>query len=163
MVRVLLLSEYINKAKPDYNILKIAGNLLGFKHSKEALSKMSLAKSGKNNPMHGKTGNNCPSFGRTLSEEHRLKLSVINKNKKYKQETLNKISLALTGGKNYKSKKVYLYLSENSLILHKEFETYTFAAEYIGYHSSHIRRIIDKDKLFKNKWILHSNLLNNDS
>lgn len=109
---------YLDTLVPDYNILKIAGNLLGFKHSKEALSKMSLAKSGKNNPMHGKIGENCPSFGSTVSEEHRLKLSIINKNKKYKQETLDKISLALTGGKNYKAKKVYLYSSENPLILH---------------------------------------------
>jgi group I intron endonuclease len=143
----------------EYNILKIAGNLLGFKYSKKALSKMSLAKSSENNPMHGKTGDNCPLFGKTLSEEHRLKLSVINKNKKYKQETLDKISLALTGGKNYKSKKVYLYSSENPLILHKEFETYTFAAEYLNCSSTHIGRIIDKDKLYKNKWTLRSKLL----
>jgi len=150
-------------AGPQYNILRIAGNLLGFKHSKKALSKMSLAKSGENNSMHEKTGDNCPSFRRTLSEEHRLKLSVINKNKKYKQETLDKISLALTGSNNFQSKKVFLYSSENPLILYKEFETYTSAAEYIGCHSSHIRRIIDKDKLFKNNWILRSNLLNSDS
>ncbi|OAQ21992.1 intron endonuclease, partial [Linnemannia elongata AG-77] len=119
---------YIDTLKPDYNILKIAGNLLGFKHSKEALSKMSLAKSGVNNPMHGKT------------------------------ETLDKISLALTGDKNYKSKKVFLYSSENPLILYKEFETYTSAAEYINCSSTHIGRIIDKDKLYKNKWILRSSL-----
>jgi len=61
---------------------------------------------------------------------------------------------------NYKI--VYLYSSENPLILHKEFETYTSAVEYINCHSSHIRRIIDKDKLFKNKWILRSSLFNND-
>jgi group I intron endonuclease len=135
---------------------------------------MSLAKSGENNPMYGKTADNCPSFGKTLSEEHRLKLSIANKNpgprhrsgsagQKYKQETLDKIFLALTGSNNFQSKKVFLYSSENPLILYKEFETYTSAAEYIGCHSSHIRRIIDKDKLFKNKWILHSNLLNSDS
>jgi len=153
---------YIDTLKPDYNILKIAGNLLGFKHSKEALSKMSLAKSGVNNPMHGKTGENCPSFGRIVSEEHRQKLSIINKNKKYRQETLDKISLALTGDKNYKSKKVFLYSSENPLILYKEFETYTSAAEYINCSSTHIGRIIDKDKLYKNKWILRSSLFNND-
>jgi group I intron endonuclease len=132
---------------------------LGFKHSKKALSKMSLAKSSENNPMHGKTGDNCPSFGKTLSEEHRLKLSIANKNKKYKQETLDKISLALTGGKNYKSKKVFLYSSENPLILHKEFETYTLAAEYLNCSSTHIGRIIDRDKLYKNKWTLRSKLL----
>lgn len=57
---------------------------------------------------------------------------------------------------------MFLYLSENPLILYKEFETYTSAAEFIGCHSFHVRRIIDKDKLFKNKWILRYNLLNSD-
>jgi hypothetical protein len=62
---------YTDILKPNYNILKIAGNLLGFKHSKETLSKMSLAKSGENNLIHGKTDENCSSFGRTASEVHR--------------------------------------------------------------------------------------------
>lgn len=42
---------YIDLLNPEYNILKIAGNLLGFKHSKETLAKMSIAKTGENNPM----------------------------------------------------------------------------------------------------------------
>jgi len=154
---------YLDSFKPEYNILRIAGNLLGYKHSKETIAKMSIAKSGKKNPLYGRTGVNSHLFGKTLSEETRKKLSIVNKNKKYKQETLDKISLALTGSNNFQSKKVFLYSSENPLILHKEFETYTSTAEYIGCHSSHIRRIIDKDKLFKNKWILRSNLLNSDS
>jgi len=99
-------------------------------------------------------------FGKTHSEEVREKLSIINKNKKYKQETLEKISLVLTGSKNPKSKKVFLYSSENPLILHKEFETYTSAAKYLNYHSSSIGRNVDTSKLYKNKWILRSNLLN---
>jgi group I intron endonuclease len=153
---------YLDSFKPEYNILRIAGNLLGYKHSKETIAKMILAKSGKKNPLYGRTGVNSHLFGKTLSEEAKKNLSIVNKNKKYKQETLDKISLALTGSNNFQSKKVFLYSSENPLILYKEFETYTSAAEYIGCHSSHIRRIIDKDKLFKNKWILRSNLLNSD-
>lgn len=110
-------------------------------------------------------GQNSLLFGRTLSKEVREKLSIFNKNNKrskHKQETINKISLALTGSKNPKSKKVYLCLSKNPLILHKEFDSYTSAGQYLNCHSS-IGRHIVKDKLFKKKWILRSKLLDKDS
>lgn len=41
--------------KLDYNILLIAGSPLDYKHTKEALAKMKLAKFGKNHSMYGKT------------------------------------------------------------------------------------------------------------
>ena len=45
---------YFDLLKPEYNILKKAGSSLGFKHSKEALAKMSNSKIGKKNSMFGK-------------------------------------------------------------------------------------------------------------
>lgn len=38
--------HYIDLLNPEYNILKIAGSTLGFRHSKETLAKMSVAKIG---------------------------------------------------------------------------------------------------------------------
>lgn len=38
---------YIDILNPKYNILKIAGSLLGFKHSKEAIERMSFTRSGR--------------------------------------------------------------------------------------------------------------------
>lgn len=38
--------HYMDLLKPEYNILKIAGSTLGFRHSKETLAKMSVAKIG---------------------------------------------------------------------------------------------------------------------
>nr|YP_010608748.1 hypothetical protein PNX16_mgp023 [Drechslerella dactyloides]WAN89828.1 hypothetical protein [Drechslerella dactyloides] len=46
---------YINILKPEYNILKIAGSSLGFKHSEETIAKISTAKKGVKHPMFGKT------------------------------------------------------------------------------------------------------------
>jgi group I intron endonuclease len=66
--------HYIDSLSPEYNILRTAGSLLGYKHteetiakissensymygkthSAETLTKMSAAKSGENNPMAGK-------------------------------------------------------------------------------------------------------------
>nr|YP_010233341.1 NADH dehydrogenase subunit 4 [Auricularia heimuer]QSX43106.1 NADH dehydrogenase subunit 4 [Auricularia heimuer] len=66
----------IDLLKPDYNILQTAGSLLGFKHSKESLSKISRALTGEKNPMYGKIGENSPLYGRKLSEQTRDKLSI---------------------------------------------------------------------------------------
>jgi group I intron endonuclease len=38
---------YLDSLKPEYNILKTAGSLLGFKHSEDPLAKISEAKKGK--------------------------------------------------------------------------------------------------------------------
>lgn len=67
---------YIDLLKPDYNILKTAGSLLGFKHSKESVSKISEALRGERNPMYGKIGENSHLYGRKLSEQIRHKLSI---------------------------------------------------------------------------------------
>ena len=68
-VSVLLEREqyYLDILKPEYNILKIAGSNLGFKHAEETLTKirghrhsektrvnMSAVKQGKNHPFFGK-------------------------------------------------------------------------------------------------------------
>lgn len=52
--------SYLDSFKPRQNILKQAGSLQGYKHTPEALAKMS----GEFNPMFGKTGANSPTFGR---------------------------------------------------------------------------------------------------
>lgn len=66
---------YLDSLTPAYNILKIAGSTLGFKHSEESLVKFSLAKSGTNHPMFGTTGKDHPSYGKIQSKETREKIS----------------------------------------------------------------------------------------
>lgn len=56
---------YINLLNPEYNILKKAGSLLGFKHKEETRGKMSISKLGEKNPMFGKIGAKHPMFGKT--------------------------------------------------------------------------------------------------
>ena len=68
--------DYLDLLKPEYNILKTAGSLLGFKHSEESLSKISNALTGEKNPMSGKLGENSHMFGRQISEQTRAKLSI---------------------------------------------------------------------------------------
>lgn len=56
---------YIDLLKPNYNLLTIAGSLLGFKHTEEAKLKISVSQQGKNNSF----------FGKTHSEEYKEELS----------------------------------------------------------------------------------------
>lgn len=50
---------YIDLLKPEYNILKIAGSSLGYKHTEENLAKMSEAnKKREKHPMSGKQHSN---------------------------------------------------------------------------------------------------------
>jgi len=48
--------HYLNLLSPHYNILKLAGNSLGFKHSPEHIINFSSINKGVNNPMYNRTG-----------------------------------------------------------------------------------------------------------
>lgn len=69
---------YLDLLNPEYNILKHAYSLLGYKHSEENIAKFKLKK---------------------ISEEHKELLSSIHTGKNVNQETRDKLSLATT---NYK-------------------------------------------------------------
>lgn len=103
---------YLDLLEPEYNILKVVGNLLGYKHSEESLAKMSLANLGENNP-RGMSG-------RTLSTENLAKMSeakVGEKNPRgmlgrtHSADTLTKMSIAKLGSNNPIGKRVFVYSS----------------------------------------------------
>lgn len=63
---------------PEYNILKIAGSSLGYKHTKESLAKeANKRRIGEKNPM----------FGKLHSEETLLKMSKVKMGKKLSEAT----------------------------------------------------------------------------
>ncbi|KAF3937050.1 hypothetical protein ABW19_dt0203323 [Dactylella cylindrospora] len=87
---------YIDFLKPEYNILKVAGSLLGFKHleatkaimkgrkvSAETRAKLSEANTGKTRSTETRQkisaamkNENHPMYGKTLTDETREKLSI---------------------------------------------------------------------------------------
>jgi group I intron endonuclease len=75
--------HYIDLLNPQYNILSKAGSSFGYKHTKEALEKMSAARS-------AYTGYN-------LSAETRAKLAVAATGRVLSEETKAKISAARMG------------------------------------------------------------------
>jgi group I intron endonuclease len=68
---------YLDILKPEYNILKYAYSMLGYKHTAKSIEKLKSMKKGK------------------ISAEHRLLLSLTHKNKIVSDETRAKLSAAI--------------------------------------------------------------------
>jgi group I intron endonuclease len=116
---------YIDILKPEFNILKIAGSSLGYKHTEKSLAKMrkmqeSIDKSGENNPMFGKI--------RIHSTETKVKISVI------------------------QGTSIFVYDSNGLLV--NTFNSARKAAEYFGSNHQIILRYARNNKLFQDKWYL---------
>lgn len=88
--KILLEREqyWINLLKPIYNILTIAGNSLGFKHTEETKELMRLKALGrkhtdevKNLMSESRKGENSVWYGKKLSEETKLKISIVASNR----------------------------------------------------------------------------------
>jgi len=173
----------------DYNVLKTAGSTLGFKHREESLLKISKAKTGsihteetKTKMSINKAGSRNPFYGKTHSLESRIKLSIARKGVTHTEESKAKIRLTKIGenhpmfGKNHtietrekisqtKSIKVYLYTKDPislEITLFKSFNNYTEVTKFFDCSKRTISNYVDKNKLYKKKWLLYTSVLNND-
>jgi len=129
---------YLDLLSPHYNILKLAGSSLGHKHSEETKSLISQAQK-----------------GRILSAETKALMSQARAGKILSTKTKEKMSLA-------KFKKIFLYakdLDSNELILYKSFDNYTETTIYLNCSKRTLYYYVDKNKLYKNKWILATSLI----
>lgn len=66
---------YIDTLKSRYNILKVAGSPLGYKHTQEALEKLRLLGTGRTHSQEAKDKIRAANLGSTVSEEVRLRIS----------------------------------------------------------------------------------------
>lgn len=129
--------HYIENILPEYNILKTAGSLLGFKHSDSTLVKFKKAKENENNPM----------FGKYHSKETKSNMSEIKRGKLRSEET--KLKIGLTN-----SKKLYIFVNDPvsfEKVLFKCFNNHSEAANYLNCSKRNISRYVDKNKLLNKK------------
>jgi len=176
----LILREqfYIDSLKPEFNILQVAGSLLGYKHSAESIAKFS----GDNHPrgMSGKIhsaeskalmseakiGEKHPNYGRVTSVEILAKMSAANKGKTHTPVTKALITEALKGNNN-SSKKIFVYSFDaetKETILYKSFDTCTEATKFFNCSNGTISYYLNKNsgtapKLFKKQYILSTFLI----
>lgn len=155
---------YIDLLKPEYNILKVAGSTLGFKHSEETKAKMSISNTGKNNPLFGRkhsnetklkikistSGSRHHLFGKHHTDETKLKIKtgisrkLSNKTYIMPKMTLEaklKLSLSSVGI------KVMVYDKSNNIV--NEFSSIRKVAKHFDVSSSTIDRVLNKNTPYK--------------
>lgn len=88
-----------------YNICKIAGSLLGYKHTAKGLAKIRAANKGKKLSAGTKRKIGATQKGRRPTEESKAKMSTAKKGKKLSAETKAKISAANRGKKHTEETK----------------------------------------------------------
>jgi group I intron endonuclease len=157
---------YLDFLNPEFNILKTADSLLGFRHSDETKQKISKRMSGKNNPMFGITGSDHHSFGKPVSAETREKIATTKRGelnpmfgiigsdhhsfgKTYTQETKDKI--ATTKG----AYPIYVW-SEDKITLIATYRSITQTAKGLGADKRTITKYINSDNLYRKKYYLTS-------
>jgi group I intron endonuclease len=136
---------FIDELKPEYNILKIAGSSLGYKHTEESKTLMSKIQNSID-----KTGGNNPMFGKTHSAETRAKMSESRKGKTHLAETIAKISAT-------QGTAIFVFDSVGTLI--NSFTSARKAAIYFECSQSTILKYAQNGKKFQGNWILSISLV----
>lgn len=153
------LDESFTRGDSTYNILKVAGSSLGYKHSDEALAKISLPKSeeakqnmrkprseeAKLNMRKPRSEKAKLNMSKSLSEAHKAKISKAHKGKVHSSDTLAKISAA-------RGTTIYVYDSNNFLV--NTFNSATLASKFFKCSKTTILRYANNGKLFKGQQIL---------
>ena len=132
---------YIDSLKPEYNILKLAGSSLGYKHTAESLAKMrnrviseeSLAKW--KGPKH--------------SEETKAKLRTLKLNHKVSEETRNKIRA---------SQGTSVKVTDTETGITNIYDSKIQAAKELNTSLDTVRRYIISRKAFKDRYLIELNL-----
>jgi group I intron endonuclease len=116
---------YIDKLNPEYNILKIAGSNLGYKHSEASLKLMSDASKSRNESEEVLKFKREIMLDRTLSEDH---LERMAKNNPF---------------------RVPIILSNIETGENKEFTSLIQAALFLGVHMTTVKRYLVNNKPYK--------------
>lgn len=78
--------------RPEYNVSKTAGSLLGYRFSAESKERISLAHRGRPKSEEHKQAMSRANAGKVLTEECKAKLSLVNEGKTHSLETRTKMS-----------------------------------------------------------------------
>ena len=123
---------YIDKLNPEYNILKIAGSNLGYKHSEASLKLMSDASKSRNESEQVLKFKRDIMLGRKLSKDHLERMAKNN------------------------SFRVPIILSNIETGKNKEFTSMIQAALFLGVHTTTLKRYLVDNKPYKGYMITKS-------
>ena len=140
---VLREQYYLELLKPEYNILKKAGSLLGFKHGKVTLEKFALRE------ISEETRKNLSlsATGRILTDEDKNKIASKRKGIKLSDVTRAKISLAAANLRDVKVKITNINTNESL-----EFATLTEAGKSLGVSRTAVNNALIRGKILKKQY-----------
>ncbi len=143
---------YLDKLKPEYNILQIAGSSLGFKHSEKTLNFYRNEREVSN-----ETRNNLSlaATGRILSKEDKDKISNKRLGIKLSEETKVKISAAAVSLRG-----VAVVVKNINTQEETEYPSLTKAAKAIGVSRTAISKASSSGKLLKQIYIVTKKEIN---
>jgi len=141
---------YLDLLKPEYNILSTAGSSFGYKHTKEALEKMSVGRSAYTGyklsaETRGKLA--VAATGRVLSEETKAKISAARMGIKLSDETRAKLSAATAAIHGVAVEVTNIKTGEI-----EEFSTMTDAGTALGVSRTTIKKTIESGKILRNSY-----------
>lgn len=146
--------EYLDLLKPCYNLNPMAGSSLGYKHSEEALAKLSanmIARmTGRTVSDETRANLSAAATGRVLTAEERAKISVARTGMKFTDEHRSKISVAMSA---INGVAVIVTNIETGDI--KEFATMTAAGAALGVSRTAIKKAIQSGKVFRDSYIIN--------
>ncbi len=123
---------YLDLIKPNYNILKLAGSALGYKHTEEAIRKIKTVK-----------------LGRVRSEETKNKIS-----ESMKANILNRTRsanfMAKLGAANGTKVQIHDLISKTT----EEYSSYSKAATTLHTTHSTISKYAKNQKPFRNRFVI---------
>jgi group I intron endonuclease len=132
---------YIRKYNPPYNVLKVAGSSLGYKHSVATIEKMKKNYSQERKNMIGSLNK-----GKVLSDEIREKLRLI----AYNRPKMSLITREKCGFSN--NKPVVAYNTGNNTF--RKDSSMRKLAIFLKVCPKTVKRAIISGKLIKNKWLV---------
>jgi group I intron endonuclease len=144
--------HYLEQLKPEYNMLDTAGSSFGYKHTKQALEKMSVGRSQYTGytlsaETRGKIA--IAATGRVLSEETKAKISAARKGIKLSDETRAKLSAATAAIHGVSIEVTNIKTGEI-----EEFSTMTAAGAALGVSRTAIKKASVSGNILRKSYII---------
>lgn len=135
---------YLDLIKPEYNMLKVAGSSLGFKHDEKTIT---FFKNERKLNEESKSKLSLAASSRVLTELEKEKLSNIRLGKKLSEITRKRISESITSQIG-----VSVIVKDLETQTEKSFDSLTRAAEYLGVSRTAVKKCCDQNSILKKKY-----------
>jgi group I intron endonuclease len=152
---------YIDLLKPEYNILKVAGSLFGYKHTVESLQKMSEIAKNRSEETIDKLRKAALGKTYTHTEETKKKISEAMLGKKHTDETKEKLKIIQANRVNPPVKGLKVQVKDIQTGERIIYDSLRNAGKGLNSNHTSMKNNLDNAKLFRNRYIITS-ILNND-